>query len=77
MFLENWRVWLFVLGYMAIVGSLTLTYFYPTFVQGLGYTAHKMQDLTIPIYAAAFVVNGFTGYFMDKIPQYRGYVLTF
>lgn len=71
MFLENWRVWLFVLGYMAIVGSLTLTYFYPTLVQGLGYTAHK------PIYAAAFVVNGFTGYFMDKIPQYRGYVLTF
>ncbi|KAI1362307.1 major facilitator superfamily domain-containing protein [Xylaria arbuscula] len=77
MSLGNWRVWGFVFGYMAIVGSSTLTYFYPTLVQGLGYTAHKAQYLTIPIYAAAFVVNGLTGYFMDKIPQYRGYVLTF
>jgi hypothetical protein len=38
-----WRVWLFVVGYMVIVGSSTLSYFYPTLVQGLGYTSHMAQ----------------------------------
>ncbi|KAI1322423.1 major facilitator superfamily domain-containing protein [Xylariaceae sp. FL0255] len=76
MALSYWRVWLFVVDYMAIVGSSTLTYFYPIVVNNVGYSAHESQYLTIPIYIAAFVVNGFTGYFMDKIRQYRGYMLT-
>ncbi|KAI1262803.1 major facilitator superfamily domain-containing protein [Xylariaceae sp. FL1019] len=75
MALSNWRVWLFVIGYMAIVGSSTLSYFYPTLVKGLGYSSKEAQYFTIPIYAAAFVVNGFTGYFMDKKPEWRGWVL--
>ncbi|KAI4169412.1 MAG: hypothetical protein LQ343_005716 [Gyalolechia ehrenbergii] len=41
--LENWRVWLFTAGYMVIVGSSTLSYFYPTLVEGLGYETHKAQ----------------------------------
>ncbi|KAI0144491.1 major facilitator superfamily domain-containing protein [Xylariaceae sp. FL1272] len=77
MALSNWRVWLFVVGYMAIVGSSTLSYFYPTLVKGLGYSSNEAQYLTIPIYGAAFVVNGFTGYFMDKRPEWRGWVLGF
>jgi hypothetical protein len=39
----SWRVWLFVAGYMVIVGSSTLSYFYPTLVLGLGYTATMAQ----------------------------------
>lgn len=41
--LGNWRTWILVVGYMVIVGSSTLTYFIPTLVNGLGYTAHKAQ----------------------------------
>ncbi|KAL8823217.1 MAG: hypothetical protein Q9191_006064 [Dirinaria sp. TL-2023a] len=41
--LANWRVWLFTAGYMVIVGSSTLSYFYPTLVQGLGYASIKAQ----------------------------------
>jgi len=73
--LLNWRVWLFVIGYMAIVGSSTLSYFYPTLVNGLGYTAQLAQYMTVPIYAAAFVVTLITGVTMDRYPQYRGLVL--
>lgn len=47
--LTNWRVWLFVIGYMAVVGSSTLSYFYPTLVAGLGYSTTTAQYMTIPI----------------------------
>ena len=30
--IQNWRTWLLVAGYMVIVGSSTLSYFYPTLV---------------------------------------------
>ncbi|KAI1334115.1 major facilitator superfamily domain-containing protein [Xylariaceae sp. FL0016] len=73
--LMNWRVWLFVIGYMAIVGSSTLSYFYPTLVKGLGYDSHIAQYMTIPIYVAAFFCTALTGYFMDRYPAWRAIVL--
>lgn len=39
----NWRVWLLSVAYMAIVGSLSLSYFYPTLVRGLGYSSTAAQ----------------------------------
>jgi MFS family permease len=39
----DWRVWLLGIAYMTIVGSLSLSYFYPTLVKGLGYTATTAQ----------------------------------
>lgn len=73
--LADFRTWLFMLGYMTIVGSLTIAYFYPTLVSGLGYKGTKAQYMTIPIYAAAFVSNAFTGYFCDRISHQRGAVI--
>ncbi|KAL4882689.1 major facilitator superfamily domain-containing protein [Aspergillus karnatakaensis] len=75
MSLSNWKTWLFVIGYMAIVGSSTLSYFYPTLVSGLGYTGHMAQYMVIPIYAAAFVVTAIIGYIADNHQPYRGYFL--
>ncbi|KAL3476137.1 major facilitator superfamily domain-containing protein [Aspergillus californicus] len=77
MSLSNWKTWLFVVGYMAIVGSATLSYFYPTLVSGLGYKGNMAQYMVIPIYLAAFVCNAVTGYISDKPRQfpYRGYFL--
>jgi MFS family permease len=34
---KDWRLWPLIVGYMVIVGSSTLSYFYPTLVNGLGY----------------------------------------
>ena len=58
-----------------IVGSSTLSYFYPTLVKGLGYTAHMAQYMVVPIYAVAFVAVACTGFFMDKFPRQRGLVI--
>ncbi|KAL2814878.1 major facilitator superfamily domain-containing protein [Aspergillus cavernicola] len=74
---SNWRTWLFVVGYMAIVGSATLSYFYPTLVSGLGYEGNMAQYMVIPIYVAAFICTAITGYIADRPAQYpyRGYFL--
>ncbi|RMX73846.1 hypothetical protein D0869_13195, partial [Hortaea werneckii] len=72
---RNWRTWLFVAGYMVIVGSSTLSYFYPTLVEGLGYTSHMAQYMVVPIYGVAFVATGVTGYFSDKYPRQRGAII--
>ncbi|KAE8368203.1 major facilitator superfamily domain-containing protein [Aspergillus caelatus] len=74
---KDWRTWMFVIGYMVIVGASTLSYFYPTLVKGLFGDASTMRInfLTIPIYAVAFVCTGITAYFSDKIPLWRGVVI--
>ncbi|KAG8157186.1 hypothetical protein KVR01_012894 [Diaporthe batatas] len=72
----DWRTWVFVVGYMAIVGSSTLSYFYPTLVRGLGYAGSVTQYMTVPIYIAAFICTFFNSIFMDRVPQYRGLSLT-
>ncbi|KAH9232469.1 hypothetical protein K456DRAFT_1838847 [Colletotrichum gloeosporioides 23] len=74
--LRDWRTWGFIFGYMVIVGSSTLSYFYPTLVHGLGFTSTvQAQYMTVPIYAIAFVCTAITGYFGDKIPDHRGLVI--
>lgn len=63
-------------GSQVIVGSSTLSYFYPTLVHGLGYTSTvQAQYMTVPIYAVAFICTAISGIFADKIPNYRGLVI--
>ncbi|POR31100.1 Uncharacterized protein TPAR_08702 [Tolypocladium paradoxum] len=73
--MKNWRTWLLVVGYMAIVGSSTLSYFYPTLVKGLGYESTQAQYMTIPIFGVAFVMTATTGHFADKHSKWRGVIL--
>ncbi|KAF2770993.1 MFS general substrate transporter [Teratosphaeria nubilosa] len=72
---RDWRTWLLVAGYMVIVGSSTLSYFYPTLVEGLGYSSHMAQYMVVPIYAVAFVCVLVTGYYSDKAPRQRGAII--
>jgi MFS family permease len=73
----DWRTWPLIVGYMVIVGSSTLSYFYPTLVHGLGYTSTvQAQYMTVPIYAVAFVCTLATGIWCDRIPNYRGLVIS-
>ncbi|TKX18846.1 MFS transporter-like protein 169 [Elsinoe australis] len=74
--LSDWRTWGFILGYMVIVGSSTLSYFYPTLVNGLGFTSTvQAQYMTVPIYAFAFVCTAITGFYCDRVPQWRGVII--
>ncbi|KAM3470563.1 hypothetical protein MY5147_006327 [Beauveria neobassiana] len=73
--LTSWQTWLLVVGYMAIVGSSTLSYFYPTLVKGLGYEQKEAQYMTIPIFGVAFVTTAVIGYVADKNSKWRGVIL--
>ncbi|KAL1632421.1 hypothetical protein SLS56_003663 [Neofusicoccum ribis] len=68
---RDWRTWLMVVGYMVIVGSSTLSYFYPTLVAGLGYTSHAAQYMVVPIYGASFLLVGLLTYTLDLHPHRR------
>ncbi|KAJ5120252.1 hypothetical protein N7448_010921 [Penicillium atrosanguineum] len=74
---RDWRTWAFVVGYMVIVGSSTLTYFYPTLIKGLfgDASTEKINYLTIPIYGVAFVCTAITAYISDKVPSWRGLII--
>ncbi|KAI9040023.1 vitamin H transporter [Aspergillus affinis] len=74
---RDWRTWAFVIGYMVIVGSSTLTYFYPTLVKGLfgDASTKKVNLLTVPIYGVAFVATGITAYYSDMVPTWRGLII--
>ncbi|KAB8200213.1 major facilitator superfamily domain-containing protein [Aspergillus parasiticus] len=74
---QNWRTWAFIIGYMVIVGSSTLTYFYPTLVEGLfgNASTKKVNLLTVPIYGIAFFATGITSYYSDKVPTWRGLII--
>jgi hypothetical protein len=50
----------------AIIGSSTLSYFYPTLVNGLGYATTKAQYMTIPIFSITFIVTTIAGYLANK-----------
>ncbi|KAK6359159.1 hypothetical protein TWF696_000327 [Orbilia brochopaga] len=72
---KSWEMYILTVGYMTIVGSSTLSYFYPTLVNGLGYSANMAQYMTIPIYAVAFVVNLANGVVADKFSRFRGLII--
>ena len=55
----NWRTLLLTAGYMVIVGSSTLLYFYSTLVQGLGYEDHMAQYMVCELAAVSFLYTVF------------------
>ncbi|KAJ6188440.1 Major facilitator superfamily domain general substrate transporter, partial [Penicillium mononematosum] len=73
--LSNWRTWLLVPGYMSILGALSLSYFYPTLVEGMGYSSTNAQYMTAPLYLVAPVVALPVCYIADRRPQLRGTIL--
>ncbi|KAJ0132216.1 hypothetical protein HZ326_24704 [Fusarium oxysporum f. sp. albedinis] len=84
---SNWRLIPLTLGYMVVIGSMSLAYFYPTFAAQLGYTKTDAQYvikssnyqvkltgtryMTAPFYGVALVIAVTLCIVADKIPQYR------
>lgn len=58
-----------------MVGSSTLSYFYPTLVEGLNYKGKDAQYMTVPIFGVAFFATAITGWVADKNPKWRGLML--
>lgn len=65
--------WILTYSDLSILSPVS--YFYPTLVEGLGYTSTAAQYMTIPIYFAAFICTAISSPLMDKYPQYRGLAL--
>ena len=42
------RIWTIFLAYVSVVGSYAIQYFYPTLVEGLGYSSVDAQFMTVP-----------------------------
>lgn len=65
------RVWIIFIAYMTVVGSFSISYFYPTLVEGLGYSAVKAQFMTVPLYVVVLPVAITLCICADKTPSYR------
>ncbi|CAK9780471.1 MFS general substrate transporter [Cutaneotrichosporon oleaginosum] len=53
---QDWRTYLFLFLYAMATGAMTITYFIPTLVKGLGYSGSQTQYMTAPIYAVGIVI---------------------
>lgn len=52
---SNWRVYVLAAGYMVVIGCMSLAYFYPTFVEYIGYTKTDAQYVNHVSHANAHV----------------------
>ncbi|CAG9948689.1 unnamed protein product [Clonostachys rosea f. rosea IK726] len=68
---SNWRLIPLTLGYMVVIGSMSLAYFYPTFTKLLGYSTKDAQYMTAPIYGVALVIAVTLCIVADIVPNYR------
>ncbi|UPK91958.1 hypothetical protein LCI18_002893 [Fusarium solani-melongenae] len=67
----NWRLIPLTAGYMVVIGSMSLAYFYPTFAAQLGYDKTEAQYMTAPFYGVALVIAITLCIIADKVPSFR------
>ncbi|KAK1825664.1 MFS general substrate transporter [Podospora conica] len=74
--LKDWKTYAVACGTATSSGAMTLIYFFPILVKGLGYTdAIMAQYMTAPIWAVALVLTVAAGYAADRVPRHRGLVV--
>lgn len=73
--ISNWRTWVLVPAYMTILGALAISYFYPTLINGMGYTSTTAQYMTAPLYLVSLVFAIPVCWFADRKPHLRGKLL--
>ncbi|KAK3390680.1 pantothenate transporter liz1 [Podospora didyma] len=72
-FASDWRIYVLFLGVSSLGSSLVLSYFYPTLVNGLGYTSPvQAQYMTAPIYLTGLAVSVLLGFVCDRWPARVG-----
>ncbi|KAF2821223.1 MFS transporter-like protein, partial [Ophiobolus disseminans] len=68
--------WILFIGFMTVDGSFSIAYFYPTLVQGLGYSSTTAQFMTAPLYVCAVPAAILLSWLGDRQPQRRAYFLS-
>lgn len=68
--------WIIFIAFMMVDGSFSIAYFYPTLVQGLGYTSTTAQFMTAPLYVCALPAAIGLAILGDKKPAHRAYYLS-
>ncbi|PLB55492.1 pantothenate transporter liz1 [Aspergillus steynii IBT 23096] len=73
---STWRLWILSVGYMTIIGCMSLAYFYPGFVERLGYDESQAQYMTAPLYAVALSIAIPLCILADRVPRYQALFVT-
>jgi MFS family permease len=68
--------WIIFIAFMMVDGSFSIAYFYPTLVQGLGFTSTTAQFMTAPLYICALPAAIGLSILGDRRPAHRGYYLS-
>ncbi|OZJ05667.1 hypothetical protein BZG36_01409 [Bifiguratus adelaidae] len=64
--LIDYKIWVFIVIFMAIQTGGQLNYFMPTFIQNIGYTGSTTQYMTIPVYLFAAILSLIVSLFSDR-----------
>jgi cyanate permease len=67
--------WIVFIAFMTVDGSFSIAYFYPTLVEGLGYSATTAQFMTAPLYICAVPAAIGLSILGDRRPSRRAYYL--
>jgi len=68
--------WIIFVAFMTVDGSFSIAYFYPTLVEGLGYSSTTAQFMTAPLYVCAVPAAILLSYLGDRNPSRRAYYLS-
>jgi MFS family permease len=68
--------WIIFVAFMMVDGSFSIAYFYPTLVEGLGYSSTTAQFMTAPLYICAVPAAIILSILGDKHPSRRAYYLS-
>ncbi|KAJ3548511.1 hypothetical protein NM208_g979 [Fusarium decemcellulare] len=72
--LKDGRTWLFLVLYTCNVLALTISYFIPTMLKGMGYTSVTAQWMTVPIWACGAIFQLFWSWTSDKTQDRRWHI---
>jgi cyanate permease len=67
--------WILFIAFMMVDGSFSIAYFYPTLVEGLGYSSTTAQFMTAPLYVCAVPAAIILSVLGDRHPSRRAYYL--
>ncbi|KAH8547856.1 major facilitator superfamily domain-containing protein [Umbelopsis sp. PMI_123] len=62
----DYKIWVFIIIFMAIQTGGQLNYFMPTIIQNIGYTGSMTQYMTIPVYVFAAILSLIVSVLSDR-----------
>ncbi|KAK3065792.1 hypothetical protein LTS18_002390, partial [Coniosporium uncinatum] len=72
----DWKIWCGTLMYIGVVcSSYAGSFFIPTIIREMGYTAERAQVLTIPVYVVATLVSVSVAWVADRIQHRYGFCI--